>query len=76
MCSKWVKAKSCSKFKLMVIEYAEKMNCNAQRMFGIVGSKNMEMEETKTEADRYELHPKIFQWPQEWTFPSIRTVNC
>jgi len=41
----------------------KKMNCNAERKFGIVGSKNMEMEETKIEADRYELHPKIFQWP-------------
>jgi hypothetical protein len=59
----------------MVIEYTEKMNCNAERKSGIVGSKNMEMEETKTEADRYELHPKIFQWPQAWKFPGIRTGN-
>jgi hypothetical protein len=44
----------------MVIEYTEKINSNAKRMFGIVGSKTMKMEETKTEADRYELHPKIF----------------
>jgi len=37
----------------MVIEYTEKINSNAKRMFGIVGSKTMKMEETKTEADRH-----------------------
>ena len=58
-----------------MIEYAEKMKRNAESKFGIVGSKNMKMEETKTEADRYELHPKIFQWPQAWNFPGIKTGN-
>jgi hypothetical protein len=51
------------------------MKRNAESKFGIVGSKNMKMEETKTEADRYELHPKIFQWPQAWNFPGIKTGN-
>jgi hypothetical protein len=59
----------------MVIEYAEKMNCNAERKFGIVESKNMKMEETKTEANRYELHPKIFQCSQARKFPEIKTGN-
>jgi len=29
------------------------------------------VEGTKTEADKCELHPKIIQWPQAWTFPII-----
>jgi len=59
----------------MVSEYAEKMNCNAEGKFGIVRNQDMKMEETKTEANSYELHPKIFQWPQAWNFPGIKTGN-
>jgi hypothetical protein len=32
-------------------------------------------EEKKPEADKCKLHPKIFRWPQVWTFPRIQTLK-
>jgi hypothetical protein len=64
------------KFKLTVINDAEKTNnCNAARKFILAGT-CMKVEGTKTEVDKCKLHPKIFQWPQAWTFIRSRKRNC
>jgi len=60
----------------MVLNDAEKTNnYNAARKF-ILAGKCTELEGTKTEADKCKLHPKIFQWFQEWTFIRSRKRSC
>lgn len=60
-----------------MINYDKKTNnYNTATKFSVVESNIQGVEATKAEADKCELHPNIFQWPQEWTFQSIRTVNC
>jgi hypothetical protein len=75
-CLKWNQEKLYdAKFKLMLIVYAEKMNCTADRKFRVTGSKNTNMEKTKAEAAKHEIHTRIFQWAQAQIFPRIKTGN-